>query len=68
MTALSDLAGVLNAATAKLQAVDEKVKALVAASQNASLPPDAQTALDALQAELSTVDSDVPAPTAPAQP
>lgn len=65
MTALSDLAGVLNAATTKLQSVDEKVKALVAAAQNVNLTPEAQTALDALQAELSTTASDagVDAPT-----
>lgn len=65
MTALSDLAGVLNAATTKLQSVDEKVKAMVAAAQNVNLTPEAQTALDALQAELSTTatDAGVDAPT-----
>lgn len=58
MTALSDLAGVLNAATTKLGSIDEKVKALVDETKNVTLPPEAQTALEALQAELSTTATD----------
>lgn len=61
MSQLSELAGNLNnltaqvtAANAKLEAVDTAVKALVAASADAPLTADQQTALDSLTAALAT--------------
>lgn len=72
MSQLSDLAGTLTAATTKLQAIDDKVKTLVAAQNNSNVALDAptQAALDALVAEVGTVavDSGVDTPTPPATP
>ena len=58
MSQLSDLAATLNAATAKLQAIDTAVQALVAAAGNVTLDSPTQAALDSLVAEVSAVATD----------
>lgn len=56
MSALKDT---LDGLTVKLAAIDEKVKALVAAAQGDTLTPETQAALDALSAEVGTVATDL---------